>query len=126
MYILHISVEVQEAFNIFDKNLDGTISIKELREAMKQTGHDATEEMVKNMLKSHDKDGTLAMRTMHMFIYSFVCLSVCLSFNPFVYFLSETAKVAGGCAVPGEIIPRRPYDVKILRKWKILCAEKMS
>jgi hypothetical protein len=49
--------DVQEAFNLFDKNGDGTISVKELREAMNAAGHDATEEMVRGLLNSHDKDG---------------------------------------------------------------------
>ncbi|XP_028394760.1 calmodulin-beta-like [Dendronephthya gigantea] len=47
---------VQDAFDLFDKNGDGTISVKELREAMQQAGHNAAEEMVEKMLKSHDKD----------------------------------------------------------------------
>ena len=52
-----IRPDVQEAFNLFDKNGDGTISVKELREAMNAAGHDATEEMVRGLLNSHDKDG---------------------------------------------------------------------
>ncbi|CAB4014340.1 calmodulin 1 [Paramuricea clavata] len=64
------SKEVQEAFDLFDKNRDGTISVKELREAMNQAGHDATEEMVKNMLKSHDKDenGVLSIDEFEAFL----------------------------------------------------------
>ena len=51
--------QVQEAFSLFDKNGDGTISVNELREAMNMAGHNATEEFVKNLLDVHDKDGTL-------------------------------------------------------------------
>lgn len=50
-------VEIQEAFNLFDKNGDGTISVKELRESMQLAGHNTAEEIVKELLKSHDKDG---------------------------------------------------------------------
>jgi hypothetical protein len=94
------------------KIVDGTISVKELREAMKQAGHDATEEMVKNMLKSHDKDGMLAMHAYCAYVCLFVRLSFCLStFLSVCLLLSETANAARGCAVPGENIPRGPYDV---------------
>ncbi|XP_046844628.1 calmodulin-4-like [Xenia sp. Carnegie-2017] len=48
--------EVQEAFDLFDKNKDGTISVSELREAMKLAGHDVSEEVVKSLLSTHDKD----------------------------------------------------------------------
>ena len=54
------SLEIQEAFNLFDKNGDGTISVKELGEAMKLAGHSASEEMVAKLLKSHDIDGMTA------------------------------------------------------------------
>lgn len=51
------SVEIKEAFSLFDKNGDGTISVKELHEAMKMAGHNTSEEMVESLLKSHDIDG---------------------------------------------------------------------
>ena len=51
------SAEIEEAFNLFDKNGDGTISVTELHEAMKLAGHNVSEEMVKRLLKSHDLDG---------------------------------------------------------------------
>ena len=79
---------------------------------MKQAGHDATEEMVKNMLKSHDKDGTLVMHAycaVHMFfVYSFVCLSVCLPFYPFVYYCQKQLRPRGVALCRGKIFPEGP------------------
>ena len=42
--------------------------MKELREAMNMAGHDATEEMVKDLLKCHDKDGMVALLIKRVFI----------------------------------------------------------
>ena len=44
--------------------------MKELREAMNMAGHDATEEMVKDLLKCHDKDanGVLTIDEFEMFL----------------------------------------------------------
>jgi calmodulin len=53
---LHIS-DFKEAFDMFDKDGDGTITTKELDTVMRSLGQNPTENEVKEMVKKVDKDG---------------------------------------------------------------------
>jgi len=48
--------ELQEAFRLFDKNGDGKISSKELKDVMTQLGQKPTDKEVADMIKSVDQD----------------------------------------------------------------------
>ena len=52
MYILFIKElrELKQAFELFDKNNDGTINLSEMKEVMKSLGRDPTEEELKGNL----------------------------------------------------------------------------
>ena len=49
--------EFKEAFNIFDKDKDGYITIKELDQIMKKLGQAPTESELQNMINEVDIDG---------------------------------------------------------------------
>jgi len=48
--------EIKEAFNVFDKDNDGFITIKELGTIMRSLGHNPTETELEEMIKLYDKD----------------------------------------------------------------------
>ncbi|XP_052766857.1 calmodulin-beta-like, partial [Mya arenaria] len=50
--------EFREAFNLFDKDGDGTIDTKELGNAMKAMGQSPTEEELRDMIAEVDADGS--------------------------------------------------------------------
>ena len=49
--------EISVAFKIFDKNGDGQISVEELGEAMKQAGQTVSDEELKDMIKTVNRNG---------------------------------------------------------------------
>jgi len=49
--------ELKQAFELFDKNNDGTINLSEMKEVMKSLGRDPTEEELKDMINNIDLDG---------------------------------------------------------------------
>ena len=49
--------EFQEAFNLFDKDGDGTITIDELATVMKSLGQKPTLQELEDMIKEVDNDG---------------------------------------------------------------------
>ena len=51
-------VEYREAFQLFDKDGGGTISIKELKQVFEALGQSPTEAEVQEMISGVDKDGT--------------------------------------------------------------------
>lgn len=57
MYIFHIFLEFREAFNLFDKDGDGTITTVELGVVMGKLGQNATKEDLEAMLNEVDNDG---------------------------------------------------------------------
>ncbi|KAJ7331639.1 Calmodulin-2 [Desmophyllum pertusum] len=50
--------EFKEAFQIFDKDSGGTISIKELKQVFEALGQHPTEEEVQSMISGVDEDGS--------------------------------------------------------------------
>lgn len=67
-YIVHVplkknnvyplfSTEVKEAFAIFDKNGDGTITTKDLITVMRSLGKNPTEDEIDDMIREVDTDG---------------------------------------------------------------------
>lgn len=48
---------IEEAFRMFDRNKDGTISISELRTIMQILGNNPTEKDIKKVMREADKDG---------------------------------------------------------------------
>lgn len=49
--------EFREAFDLFDKNKDGSITAKELSNVMKSLNHHATDQEVQEMIAEVDTDG---------------------------------------------------------------------
>lgn len=49
--------EYKEAFSLFDKDGDGTITSKELGTVMRSIGHNPSPEDLKNMMSEVDADG---------------------------------------------------------------------
>ena len=52
-----IKSELREAFNVFDKDGNGTISEDELRQVMHNLGEKLTDEDIKAMMREADTDG---------------------------------------------------------------------
>lgn len=52
-----ISVEFKEAFSLFDKDGDGTITTKELGTVMRSLGQNPTEGELQDMVNEVDADG---------------------------------------------------------------------
>lgn len=50
--------EFKEAFSLFDKDGDGTITTKELGTVMRSLGHNPTEAELQDMINEVDADGT--------------------------------------------------------------------
>ncbi len=48
--------DIKEAFNIFDKDNDGYITIKELGTVMRSLGHNPTETQLQEMIREYDRD----------------------------------------------------------------------
>ena len=57
MYTLCVA-EFREAFSLFDKNRDGTISSAELGTVMRSLGQNPTENELQDMINEIDVDGT--------------------------------------------------------------------
>ena len=61
------STEFKEAFSLFDKDGDGTISTKELGTVMRSLGQNPTEKELQDMVNEVDVDGTYAMTSFACF-----------------------------------------------------------
>ena len=55
--------EFQEAFSLFDKDGDGTITTKELGTVMRSLGQNPTEQELQDMIKEVDVDGKSKSQT---------------------------------------------------------------
>ena len=49
--------ELRAAFDVFDKDGNGTISAEELRQLMKSIGEDLSDKDIDEMIREADKDG---------------------------------------------------------------------
>ncbi len=58
-YICHAIPEFKEAFSLFDKDGDGTITTKELGTVMRSLGQNPTEAELQDMINEVDADGIL-------------------------------------------------------------------
>ena len=56
---MNFSSEFKEAFSLFDKDGDGTITTKELGTVMRSLGQNPTEAELKDMINEVDADGWL-------------------------------------------------------------------
>lgn len=54
---VYLSLEFKEAFSLFDKDGDGTISCKELGTVMRSLGQNPTEAELQDMVNEVDSDG---------------------------------------------------------------------
>ena len=58
MYVLSLT-ELREAFSLFDKDGDGSISTKELGTVMRSLGQTPSDEELYDMVKEVDADGNI-------------------------------------------------------------------
>lgn len=61
--------EFKEAFSLFDKDGDGTITTKELGTVMRSLGQNPTEAELQDMINEVDADGEY-MPFLHAYLYS--------------------------------------------------------
>lgn len=52
-------LEIREAFQMFDENGDGHITVEELGEGMKKSGQEESADHVKDMIKDVDRNGNM-------------------------------------------------------------------
>lgn len=67
--------EFKEAFSLFDKDGDGTITTKELGTVMRSLGQNPTEAELQDMINEVDADG----KSKSTLIVVVFCLSTCFS-----------------------------------------------
>nr|CAD7463735.1 unnamed protein product [Timema tahoe] len=60
--------EFKEAFSLFDKDGDGTITTKELGTVMRSLGQNPTEAELQDMINEVDADGKLVLRDLFILI----------------------------------------------------------
>lgn len=53
-----LNYDLVEAFNIFDKDKDGFITVKELESATLALGYNLTNEEIRNLVSNYDKDAS--------------------------------------------------------------------
>lgn len=58
-FYFYFWIDFKEVFELFDKDGDGTITIKELDTVMRSLGQNPTENEVKEMVQKVDTDGML-------------------------------------------------------------------
>ena len=61
-------VEFKEAFSLFDKDGDGTITTKELGTVMRSLGQNPTEAELQDMINEVDADG-MRRNSYHLFLF---------------------------------------------------------
>lgn len=63
---VYLSAEFKEAFSLFDKDGDGTITTKELGTVMRSLGQNPTEAELQDMINEVDADGEEPALTRHL------------------------------------------------------------
>jgi len=66
-HICHFAAEFKEAFSLFDKDGDGTITTKELGTVMRSLGQNPTEAELQDMINEVDADGQCCYTTIILF-----------------------------------------------------------
>ena len=64
-----ISTEFKEAFSLFDKDGDGTITTKELGTVMRSLGQNPTEAELQDMINEVDADGATSTLAFSALVY---------------------------------------------------------
>ena len=62
-FFIHKNHHHQEAFSLFDKDGDGTITTKELGTVMRSLGQNPTEAELQDMINEVDADGMYAVKS---------------------------------------------------------------
>lgn len=65
LFLLLIITEFKEAFSLFDKDGDGTITTKELGTVMRSLGQNPTEAELQDMINEVDADGENTFLLLH-------------------------------------------------------------
>lgn len=65
LFLLLILTEFKEAFSLFDKDGDGTITTKELGTVMRSLGQNPTEAELQDMINEVDADGENTFLLLH-------------------------------------------------------------
>ena len=71
-----MEAELRAAFDVFDTDKNGTISVEELRGLMKKVGVELTEDEVSQLVEEADKDGNGEIDCEFLF---FFCCSLSLA-----------------------------------------------
>jgi len=71
-----LNIEFKEAFSLFDKDGDGTITTKELGTVMRSLGQNPTEAELQDMINEVDADGLGDMRSLISYILIRICKPV--------------------------------------------------
>lgn len=66
---LFIFLEFKEAFSLFDKDGDGTITTKELGTVMRSLGQNPTEAELQDMINEVDADGETAVSYTKLIVF---------------------------------------------------------
>ena len=75
--------EFKEAFSLFDKDGDGTITTKELGTVMRSLGQNPTEAELQDMINEVDADGKF-LDSIERFNLNVFILSLTLFYHPFI------------------------------------------
>ena len=65
----HIISDMKEAFQLFDKNGDGKITLKELNRVLRNMGQNPTENEIADMIARADKDGMYPSSRNYIIVY---------------------------------------------------------
>jgi calmodulin len=75
--MIYFLTEFKEAFSLFDKDSDGTITTKELGTVMRSLGQNPTEAELQDMINEVDADGKFVVDNNAKTGFSFICTCTC-------------------------------------------------
>lgn len=86
-------LEFKEAFSLFDKDGDGTITTKELGTVMRSLGQNPTEAELQDMINEVDADGK---DENHKLTITMILMVIFLSnFHPYMEYIRGTSTTTG-------------------------------